>query len=1165
MSELKFDQGAVGIAPASVAGNGHAVETAAENGRLSSLAERNLSYWRQKLAGIPAILELPTDRPRPPAQSFRAAEESVLLPANLKQELEQLSQREGVSLYVVLLAAFQALLARYTRQDDIVTGVAVPEAVAIRSDFTGDPKSGDLRSGDLRFRELLARVSHEVAEAREHQNVAWERVVEAVEPDRDASRHPVFQAQFLLEENSEFAKTSFGIADSDIHSLNSNHDSLPVDLSLLIQNQPEGLAAHFTYATDLFDASTIARMAGHFTKLLEGVVANPEETVSRLALLTEAERQQLVIEWNQTEMQYARESGVHQLFAAQAARTPKATAVVFAGQSLTYSELDRRSNQLARHLIQLGAKPDGLIAICLERSLEMVVGLLGILKAGSAYVPLDPAYPRDRVAFMLENSEAPLIVTQASLKENLPASHAKVVLIDADWPAIAKQSEASPALALDPANRAYVIYTSGSTGKPKGVEIPHRAVVNFLTTMAKQPGMTAGDRLLAVTTLCFDIAGLEIYLPLTQGASLEIVSREVASDGNQLLKKLKSSEASVMQATPATWRMLLEAGWTGDPRLKILIGGEAVSQKLVGQLIERSASVWNVYGPTETTIWSTLSQLYRDTPVTIGRPIGNTEIFILDKVLQPVPIGVAGELHIGGDGLARGYLKRPELTAEKFIQHPVNSDPGARLYKTGDLVRYLPNGNIEFLGRIDHQIKIRGFRIELGEIETVLRQHPAISDTVVVAREDTPGDKRVVAYFVSVGEAVLTTAELRSFLKEKLPEYMLPSVFVTLKSMPLTPNGKVDRRALPAPDQASLAPTGTFAAPKDEVETQLVQIWENLLNVRPIGVKDNYFELGGHSLVAVRVMNRIEQVFGKSLPIATLLQAPTIEQLAAILRKDGKTPAWSCLVPIQTTGSKSPFFCIHGINGAVIRFYDLSKYLGPDQPFYGLQAQGLEPSHACHTTTEEMAAHYIELIRAVQPQGPYFLGGYSFGGAIAFEMAQQLAAAGVPETTVVLFDTNFTGPASAVPDQSAWSALSALFRVPSSERWDYLGRMITWPRRSMQRRIRLSNLPAIVKKVRNACIQAELDYKPRPYNGRVILFRSTHKPMGQLSDPRAGWDKCAVRGLEICEVSGNHENILLEPQVRSVAGQLKACLDADETNVHPVSGTRTPKSERTAQ
>jgi len=1133
MTGLKLDRGAIEVAPAFPPGNAEFPS--------GDVMEDALSYWRRQLSGIPAILELPTDRPRPPVQSLRVAQESILVPGSLEQALQALSAQEGISLEVALLAAYQTLLARYARQDDIVVGCAIPPngegdthqsfervaaPVAIRTDMRGDPG----------FRQLLARVSAAVDSASHHQNVPWERLVEAVQPGRDVSSHPVYQALFCFED-------SRSLPDSDW-----DHDGLKLDLKLQLRRVAEGLAAQFTYCADLFDAATIVRMAGHFRKLLEGIVANPDEQVSRLPLLTDAERYQLVVDWNSTAMEYARDRCVHQLFEAQAARTPDAVAVAFEGRTLTYGELDRRVNQLAHHLIKLGAKPDGLIGICLERSLEMVVGLLGILKAGSAYVPLDPAYPRDRLSYMLENSEAPLLLTQAQLVENLPASGATVVLIDSHRPEITKQSHASPALTLDPENRAYVIYTSGSTGKPKGVEVTHRGVVNFLTAMAKRPGIEASDRLLAVTTLCFDIAGLEIYLPMTQGASFEIVSREVASDGNQLLAKLGSSGATVMQATPATWRMLLEAGWKGDPRLKILIGGEAVSQKLAGQLLERSASVWNVYGPTETTIWSTLAKLEAgESTVTIGRPIGNTEIFILDKLLQPVPIGVAGELHIGGDGLARGYLKRPELTAEKFIAHPLNSDPKARLYKTGDLVRYRPNGDIEFLCRIDHQVKIRGFRIELGEVETVLRQHPGINETVVVAREDTPGDKRVVAYFVPTNNATPTTAELRAFLKEKLPEYMLPSVFVTLKSMPLTPNGKVDRRALPAPAAADFVAQAAFAAPKDAVETRLVQIWEAVLGVQPIGVRDNYFELGGHSLLAVKLMDRIAEAFGKTLPISTLLQAPTIEQLAAILRQKESLPAWSCLVPIQTGVSKPPFFCIHGINGGVVRFHDLSRHLGSDQPFYALQAQGLNAEHPCHLRTEDMASLYIKEIRRAQPHGPYFLGGYSFGGAIAFEMAQQLAAQGHEDTVVVLFDTNFPHSASnsgkAASNLSAWSALLRLFRLPAAKRWHYLSRMTTVPIRMVERRLHVARLPRIVKKVRTACLQAERDYVPRAYSGRVILFRSDHKPLGQLRDPRAGWSEYATRGLEIYEIAGNHENILLEPQVRSVAQQLKVCLD----------------------
>jgi amino acid adenylation domain-containing protein len=1127
MSELNLEQGSIEAATA-IAG-----ETNAE------LVERNLAYWQQRLAGIPAILELPTDRPRPPMQSFRSARHSLMLSECLKQALLRLSAEEGRALPTLLLAEFQTLLTRYTRQDDIVVGSTLQDLREVApEDFTPVPVRTDM-SGDPGFRELLSRVHEAEKAAREHQDVPWESLVEAAQTDGDASRNPLFQAQFEFQSSSLLDDSEWKVAGPAVEG------DLKVDLHCQVREHAERLTVEFTYATDLFDASTIARMSGHFERLLEGVIENSNESIARLPLLTETEHHQLVVEWNNTGMEYPRTQCVHQLFETQAARTPDIAAVVFEGKSLTYAELDRRSTQLAHHLIQLGATPDSLVGICLERSLDMVVGLLGILKAGAAYVPLDPAYPRDRIAYMLENSELPILLTQASLKDTLPSGPATVVLIDSDWNEIGKQSAVRPDLKLDPENRAYVIYTSGSTGKPKGVEVLHRAVVNFLTTMAKEPGLAAGDRLLAITTLSFDIAGLEIYLPLTQGASLEIVSREVAADGRKLLSKLNTSGATVMQATPATWRMLLEAGWTGDRGLKILIGGEAVSQKLATQLLERSSSVWNVYGPTETTIWSTTSELKKGlNAVTIGRPIGNTEIFILDKVLQPVPIGVAGELHIGGDGLARGYLKRPELTAEKFIPHPFHADPKARLYKTGDLVRYLPNGNIEFLGRIDHQVKIRGFRIELGEIEAVLRQHPAIGETVVVAREDTPGDKRVVAYFVAVGGKAPTTAELRSFMKKKLPEYMLPSVFAMLKSMPLTPNGKVDRRALPAPAEADLAPQGEFAAPTDAVEAKLVKIWENLLNVRPIGIRDNYFELGGHSLVAVRLMNQIEEAFGKNLPIATMLQAPTIEQLAAILRqKDSRK--WSCLVPIQSEGTRAPFFCIHGANGAVVRFLHLAQYLGADQPFYGIQAQGLDPAQPPHARIEEMASLYVKEVRRVQPHGPYFLGGYSMGGMIAFEMAQQILAESKEEATVVLFDTNLPikdgeGAAKAT---STSTALLQVFELPAAERGKYLSRIATAPVRAIQRRLLVAKLPSLVKKVRKACLQAEADYAPKAYGGRVILFRSNHKPLGQVIDPRARWSEYATRGLEKYEVQGNHENILLEPQVRSVAKQLKTCLE----------------------
>ena len=1107
--------------------------------------ERHITYWRERLGGIPAVLELPTDRPRPPVQGFRGARESLVLSKNLSESLKELSDREGATLFETLLAAFQTLLARYTGQTDIVVGAIVPgrqevgtdrliglfaHTVLIRSDVESDPT----------FRELLWRVKDLSRRDCEYQSMPFDRLVTELQPEREPSRNPLFQVLFSLTSSTSAAQLTWETANLEVDS-----GATKVDLQLQLSERPEGISGSFTYNTEIFDAATIGRLAGHFQTLIQGVVTNPDQQLSRLPLLGQAERHQLLVEWNSKQTDYPADRCVHQLFESQVERTPNATAVVFENERLTYSELNRRANQLAHYLVKLGVGPDVLVGILTERSLDMVVGLLGTLKAGGAYVPLDPAYPRERVGFMLEDSEVPVLLTQRHLLGSVPQSRAKVVVLDSDWREIAKEEARNPVNDVGPKNLAYVIYTSGSTGKPKGVQIPHRAVVNFLTSMSQKPGMRADDRLLAVTTLCFDIAGLEIYLPLSVGASFEIVSREVSSDGSRLLAKLAKSNPTVMQATPATWRMLLEAGWEGNPRLKVLCGGEAISRKLADQLLQRVGSLWNMYGPTETTIWSTTAKVEPgQNAVSIGQPIANTQLFILDKLLQPVPIGVAGELHIGGDGLARGYLHRPELTAEKFIPDPFSPDPEARLYRTGDLVRYLRSGDIEFLGRIDHQIKVRGFRIEMGEIETVLRQHGAVNETVVAVREDTPGNQRLVAYFVPAQESASIASELREFLKSKLPEYMVPSAFVPLKAMPLTPNGKVNRRALPAPDQTDLAPSAKFAAAKDVVESRLIQIWESVLDVRPIGVRHNFFELGGHSLVAVKLMNRVEQAFGKKLPIATLLQAPTIEQLATILRQEGWTPSASSLVPIQTGGSKLPFFCVHGAHGTVVRFHDLARHLGPDQPFYGLQAQGLDGRNSCHTRAEEMASHYVKEIRGLQPQGPYLIGGYSFGGMIAFEMAQQLAAQD-QEGVVFLFDT-LLPIRGTVPDQepaSTSSVLLKLFQIPAPERRTYLSRVIAAALRPVQRWLRIAKLPRQHNKVRKICLQAYKEYMPQPFPGRVILFRSSQKPLRGVRDPHLGWTTYVPRGLEVYDVEGNHENILLEPQVRCVAEQLKICLD----------------------
>jgi amino acid adenylation domain-containing protein len=680
-------------------------------------------------------------------------------------------------------------------------------------------------------------------------------------------------------------------------------------------------------------------------------------------------------------------------------------AVVFEEQQLTYHELNRRANQLAHYLQQLGVGPDVLVGVCVERSLEMVVALLGILKAGGAYVPLDPAFPADRIAFMLQDAQAAVLLTQQHLIPQLPAHQATLVCLDSDQARLSQQSESNLTSSASATDLAYVIYTSGSTGRPKGVQIAHLALVNFLLSMREQPGLGSDDTLLAITTLSFDIAGLELFLPLLVGARLVVANRAAAADGFALLALLERTHTTVLQATPITWRLLLAAGWQGTPHLKMLCGGEALPAELAQQLLPRGASLWNMYGPTETTIWSTLCHIQAgDDPISIGRPIANTHIYLLDAHLQPVPIGVPGELYIGGDGLARGYYHRPELTAERFVPHPWSPEPGHRLYRTGDLARYLSDGRIEHLGRLDFQVKIRGFRIELGEIEAVLSEHPAVRQAVVVAREDVPGDKRLVAYVVLAAEQPAQISELHSIATQHLPAYMVPSAFVLLDSFPLTPNGKVDRRALPAPEPASRTAQDIYIAPTRLVEQQLVDIWQEILGVHPIGIRDDFFNLGGQSLLAIRLLDRIEQVCGKKLPPSILFAEATIEHLVTALQDDASTDSRTPLVTVQASGSRTPFFYLHGEwKGGAFYSLELARALGPDQPFYMLEPYKFD-GLAVPPTFEAMAKAHIDTLQKLRPEGPYMLGGYCNGGLVAYEMARQLRAQGQAVDLLVLME-----------------------------------------------------------------------------------------------------------------------------------------------------------------
>lgn len=1120
--------------------------------------EKQLAYWRQQLAGAPPLLELPTDRPRPAVQTLAGAQSAFALSKELSAALQQLSQQKRVTLFMTLLAAFKTLLYRYTGQEDIVVGSPIanrnrPELEDLIGFFVNTLVLRTNLGGNPAFAELLDRVNATALAAYAHQDVPFEKLVEELRPERNLSTSPFFQTMFIYQ---NIPRRDTQLPGLQFEAVASPGGTAKFDLTLTLFEQPEGLAGVVEYNLDLFDADTIQRLLGHYERLLQSIVANPGQRLAELPLLRDAEQRQLLQTWNDTQTVPVRGQDLHLLFEAQAERTPEAIAVAFEGQQLTYRELNRRANQLAHHLSRrFGIGPDVLVGICLERSLEMVVGLLGILKAGGAYVPLDPAYPAERLAYVLEDARAPVLISRQTtiLDFKFSSENLKLICLDSDWDKIASESDANLPIAVDPENLAYAIYTSGSTGKPKGVAIPRRALVNFLESMQTAPGMTPQEVLLAVTTLSFDIAGLELYLPLITGARVVVASREVAADGRRLMSAVENSGATIIQATPATWRMLLEVGWQGGAGLKILCGGEALPPELAKQLLERCAELWNMYGPTETTIWSTVNKLEKsDTGphCTIGRPIANTQIYLLDPYLQIVPIGVQGGLHIGGDGLARGYLYRADLTAEKFIPHPFLSSaaeasvlrplPSARIYHTGDVARYLSDGKIDCLGRSDQQVKIRGFRVELGEIEVIGSQHAAIAQMAVVARDPsssrrgTPGGtegKRLVAYFVAKTEPAPTAGELREFLLQKLPDYMVPTVFVNLPALPLTPNGKVDRRALPAPENAATQPGTAYVAPQNLVEELLTEIWEEVLEVDRVGAADNFFELGGHSLLAVRLFVEIERSFHRSLPLASIFKAPTIKQLAALLAEAEPTADAGCLIALQEEGGQPPLFCVSGYEGHTFNFRQLARHLGQDQPVYGLHYPGLDGQEQPLETVEDMAAEFIAHVRRVQPHGPYHLCGLCFGGLVVYEMARQLVEQGQDVAKVILLDTIAPGGARFVP--------AADDAPPPTDTADRAASPVAAD----------SALAQWIAAVRAANIRAHERYPAKPYSGSVIVFLPKKRRefwQNFIIAPLNGWGGLAQGGVETFEVGGRHVKWFREPKIHRFAKKIRACLREDQ-------------------
>lgn len=1117
--------------------------------------QRQISYWKNRLEGAPQVLHLPTDRPRPAVQSFRGARMGTGMLGPVLDKLTPLKQSERTTLFVTLLAAFNVLLFRYTGQNDILVGTPVlgrmrPElehligyfsnTLVIRTDLSGDPT----------FRSLLRQVRSTVLSAFDHQEMPLEKLIAELQPERSLSRSPLFQVMFSLGDSPPPPPT---LPDLEASFVRVDRGAAKLDLILGISADTGKTSDVLEYNTDLFDADTIQRMLNNFRQLLESIAADPDQPISALSMVDPAEYREILSISGQVTSPAA--GLISELIERQAANTPNAPAAVHEGHQLTYKVLNERANQLAHYLISRGAKPGSRLGFCLERSLDLAVAMLAVLKTGAAAVPIDPSYPADRLRFLLEDSGISMLLTTSLVAPRLPATDAPRITVDSLAAEVAAQLVSNPVSGITADQPAYVIYTSGSTGEPKGVLLPHRGLVNHQRASISLYGITPQDRVLQFSSISFDIALEEIFPAWIAGGTVVFRPEDLPLGGPAFLEWISVNRITVLDLPTAFWHE-----WTNDlAAIKaqlptslrlVIVGGEKAQSETLRKwsVLARERVRWvNTYGPTEASVIATAYEPVdlpedprQDLP--IGKPIANVIVRVLDNRLQMVPIGVGGELFIGGIGLAQGYLNRPELTDKKFISDPFSSDPSALLYRTGDLARYLADGNLEFLGRIDHQIKIRGYRVEPGEIENLLSSHPGVHEALVLAREHDIQGKFLVAYVVPQQKNTLSTKVLRGFLESKLPAYMMPSSFILLGAMPLTPNGKIDRKALPAPVSAE-GNGAAMVAPRTETERKLVEIWQDVLGIPAAGVTDSFFDLGGHSLLAIRLMSRIEYTFKKRLAFAAVFQHPTIEKLAAVVQPD-QTPPEHFVVPIQPQGGRRPFFCVNGYS----TFRPLASYLGLDQPFFGIPV----PDGTTISTPyrmEEVAAKLIRIVRSIQPEGPYVLGGWCLAGLIAYEMAQQLRAQGQEVTFVALFDVptrtiyrrsglenvlvKMRGQLAAF---SSGSMLVRLRQVMTSigirlHRWFWLKAYASYvPRDS-----------ALWDKARSPEMvmrMAAESYKPKPFDGSLLMFRPLRQATGPNPRENSFWRSLARGGLTSIDVPGDHISMFNEQNVGVIAEQM---------------------------
>lgn len=1122
------------------------------------------SYWLKKYSLLPPQLEMPTDWPRPTQRSFNSRRDDFVLDGNLLDNLKNLSKKSNTSLVNTIMAIFEIFLHKITGQTDLVVGVptagqaATGNLVLVGHCVNLLPIRTQMQSSTT-FLKYLANRKSELLDDYDHQLYTFGSLIQHLNIPRDPSRIPlvpiIFNIDMGMDNQVKFSGLSFELISNPRKFEN-------FELFLNLTNRGKEMVFEWSYNTNLFSKETVEYWMGGFQGLLEDLTENPGLRIEELEFNRPVNQTKIKL-WNSTDLELPVSDSFLELFFQEVEKLPNKKVLIIGEKEISYQELACAAQNIAYQIKEIGVNRGEVVGVLLERNEKLLPALLGVLLAGCSYVPLDPSFPKDRIQFMISNSGSSLLILEDDpiLEESFEIKKLKLSVTEFSKPvdfSVFQKPEGS--------DIAYILYTSGSTGLPKGVKVSHLNLLNFLVSMRHQPGMSADDVILAITTISFDIAGLELFLPLISGATIILANNESVKDGRLLLKLMDKYSVTCMQATPATWRMLMISGWDKPRKLKILCGGEALPKDLASDLLNLVGPFWNVYGPTETTIWSTIKEIKDTENINIGKPIANTQIYIMDKNLIPCPIGSVGEICIGGIGVASGYHLRDDLTKEKFVEDPFRK--GNKIYRTGDLGKFLPNGEIVCLGRMDFQVKIRGYRIELGEIEARLNKIQGIQQAVVNTFLDTSGMNSLVAYLVvnpdssqRPGEKLFT--EIKGILKGSLPDYMIPSEWMILEKLPLTQNNKVDRKSLPKPIYSENKTFQVLEESLSPYETIVADVWKKILRKETVFRNSDFFELGGHSLVALELMVNLENITGIKLPVNSIFQFPILNEFAQLINPKKKEDiSWNSVVPINTKGKKIPLFLIHGAGANITPFYGLAQNLSIEQPVYGIQSKGLDGVDNPLDNIESMATYYLEKIREVYPKGPFHLGGQSFGAYVAFEMAKQLKIKDEPVGKVFMFDV------SAYQSETRMNSFQRLRQKVNQEiekRIVDIDLAINHP--DTFKRMKISSFSRkrgfiqswigtekdrtasdsfiTIEKIRKINHKAMDEYVLSPYNGEIVLFKAKIKTFLVGEKEFYGWKPFANKVIPI-EVEGDHNSMIDDQNLsKAFASKLQAIMDSN--------------------